>query len=289
MASLLGETFLRHALVEVVLLGVIAGWAGVWVVLYGISYGAESVAHGMFPGLVVASIAGVPLALGGAAGALATAALVALVVGQRGIDRDTATGAVVTTTFAVGAIVALSRDVPPSLERLLFGDVLAVSTPNLLETGLLGSLAVGTLWLAHPRLAAVGFDRAAARSLGVRTRAVELVALTAVAATALIATRALGSLLAVAALVAPAAAARLLVHRIRPMIAVSTALGILGGVAGLALSAVAGTAAGASIALCQVAIVTVAMATRRRDTPDTSRAGRRRARRSSSRAATRAP
>lgn len=285
MGSLLAEPFLQHAIAEVVLLGVVAGWTGVWVVLYGISYGAESVAHGMFPGLVVASIAGLPLAIGGAAGALVTATLVAAVVGQRGIDRDTATGAVVTTTFAAGAIIALSRAVPPSLERLLFGDVLGVTTADIAETAALGALIVGTLIVAGPRLAAVGFDRAAARALGVQPRVVELVALLVVAVAALVATRALGSLLGVAALVAPASAARLLVGRIGPMIAVSAALGVLGGIAGLALSAVAGTAAGASIALCQVAIVAAAMLRRKPDTPGTSPGARRRARRSRSQAA----
>ncbi len=279
MADALAEPFVARALLELMALGLIAGFAGVWVVLFGLSYGAESVAHGMFPGIVVASVAGLPLAVGGTGGALVTAALVAIVVGQRGIDRDTAIGAVVTTTFAIGAIIALSRGTPPSLERLLFGDLLGITTSDLTETAALGALIIMTLHVAGPRLAVVGFDRSAARALGVHARAVELVALLAVTATAVVATRALGSLLAVAALVAPASAARLLVRRIGPLIAVSTLLGLLSGIAGLALSAAAGTAASASVALCQVGTVLVAAATRR-GTQGTRRGAPRRARRS---------
>jgi ABC-type Mn2+/Zn2+ transport system permease subunit len=242
------DPILRRAFLEVVLLGVTSGAIGCWVVLYNLSYSAESLSHAMLPGLVVAALAGFPLLLGGAVGIVAAALGVAVAGRIAEIGRDTAVAVVVTALFGLGVLLALSPDTPPRLQDLLFGDVLGVTDGDLALAAALAVVGIGSLALLHGRLLLVGFDRVSAPALGVRPGVVDAALLLLLALVLLVAVRALGNLLVVAVLVAPAAAARLVAHRMAPMLATSSAIAIAGGWAGLYVSFHAGTAAGASIA-----------------------------------------
>lgn len=255
-----GQAFMQHAFIEIGLVGLVGGWLGCWVLLYGVSYSAESLSHGMFPGLVGATLLGLPIVGGAAVGAGAVASGIAVLGERRGIDRDTAVGVVVTSAFGLGALLALMPDSPPGIQELLFGDVLAVSRQDLLVTALIALPVLALLWVLHERLLAVGFDRSTARAIGIAPRPVELAVMLLVAAAVVVSVQALGSLLVVAVLVAPAACARLLTHRLGSMLWLSVAVAVAGGVAGLYVSYYAGTAGGASIALCLVGAYLAAMA-----------------------------
>jgi ABC-type Mn2+/Zn2+ transport system permease subunit len=249
-----GEAFFVHAVVAVVLLGIAGGLLGTWIVLFGVSYSAESLAHGMFPGLVAAALLDVPILAGGTLGVAVSAVAIAALVGVRGLDRDTAVGVVVTGAFGLGALLALAPASPPGIEALLFGDVLAVSTGDLLRSAVIVAAVVVALRLLHGRLLIVGFDRTTARALGIAPRPVELALLLLVASAVLVGVQVLGSLLVVAALVAPAAAARVVAHRVVHMMAVAVAIAVGGSIVGLYVSYYASTAAGASITLALVAL-----------------------------------
>ncbi|MGN6190053.1 MAG: metal ABC transporter permease [Conexibacter sp.] len=242
------QALMQRALLEVLLLAAVGGTLGCWVVLGGLSYGAESLAHGMFPGLVLAALAGVPLLLGGAAGIVVAALAVALAARVERIGRDEAIAVVVTTLFGAGALLALSPQVPVGIQGLLFGDVLGTSRADLLAGGALVALVLLALALGHQRLLAVGFDRDGARALGVAPVATDALLLTLLALAVLVAVQGLGNLLVVAVLVAPAAAARALTRRLLPMMALAVLVGALAGIGGLYLSYYARIAAGASIA-----------------------------------------
>ncbi len=242
------EALTRRALAEVVLLGIAGGALGCWLIFFNLAYSAESLAHALLPGLVVAALLGLPLLLGGAAGLAVAAVAVALAGRIPGLDRDTATAVVVTTLFGLGALLALEPDVPARLQALLFGDVLGVSDTDLaLALGLVVVVA-GALWVGHGRLLVVGFDRLNAPALGVGTLAVDVALLGLLAAALLVAVQGLGNLLVVAVLIAPAAAARLITRRMVPMIVASAAIATVAGVGGMYVSFHARTAAGASIA-----------------------------------------
>lgn len=242
------QEVLRRAFAEVVLLGAAGGALGCWVVLYGLSYGAESLAHGLFPGLVVAALIGAPLLLGGAVG-IAIAALAVAAIGRLpGLDRDVGVAVVVTTLFGTGALLALSPETPRAIQGLLFGDILGLTDGDVALAALLAVVTAGGLWLMHGRLLAVGFDRGSAGALGVRSWVVDVALLLLVSAAIVVAVQGLGNLLVVALLVAPAAAARLVAARAGPMMAASAAIAVVAGCAGLYLSYHAGTAAGASVA-----------------------------------------
>jgi ABC-type Mn2+/Zn2+ transport system permease subunit len=250
----------ERALLEVVLLAAAGGALGCWIVLYGLSYGAESLAHSLFPGLVLAALTGIPLLLGGAAGLVVAAFAVAAASRAPEADADAAVGVVVTTLFGVGALLALSPDSPPGIQSLLFGNILGVTVGDLLLAAGLTAGVLAALWVLHSRLLAVGFDRGAARSLGVSPFLVDAALLGLIGVAILVAVQGLGNLLVVAVLVGPAATARLLTRRLPAMMAVATLAAALAGVAGIYISYYADTAAGASIAACIVGLYLLALA-----------------------------
>ena len=244
---------MRRALAEIVLLGIAGGAIGCWVVLNELSYGAESLPHAMFPGLVLAALTTIPLLVGGGLGLLAAAVAIAVAARTPLIGPDSAIAVVVTGLFGLGVLLALSPSSPKNVQTLLFGDILGVTTRDLLAAAALTALVVIALRLLHTRLLIASFDRTTASSLGVRTTVTDAALLVLLAASVLIAVQALGNLLVVALLIAPAAAARLLARRMLPMMATAIALAIAGGAAGLYVSYHLRTAAGASVALAMVA------------------------------------
>ena len=271
------EPIMRRAFAEVVLLGVVGGPLGCWIVFYELSYGAESLAHAIFPGLVIAALAGFPLLLGGALGLLVAAVAVAVAGRVPEIGRDTAVAVVVTALFGLGVLLALSPESPPGVGGLLFGDILGVTDTDLAMAALLAVVVLVALRLLHGRLLAVGFDRSSARSLGVSPGMVDLVLLILLALAILVAVQGLGNLLVVAVLVGPSATARLVTHRIGPMMVAAIGIAVLSGLGGLYLSYYAKIAAGASIAGVMVAVYLLAAlvnAARHRSAAHSARRGR---------------
>jgi ABC-type Mn2+/Zn2+ transport system permease subunit len=248
------EEFMRRAILEMTLLGLAGGALGCWVVLYELSYAAESLAHSAFPGLVIAAIAGVPLLLGAAPAIVLAALAIAVVSRLPGVSRDVGVAVVVTTMFGLGVLLALSPDSPPGIETLLFGDILGPTDTDLAAAAALALVVAVALLLLHGRLLATGFDRGSAPALGLSPAVVDGVLLVLLAAAIVVAVQGLGNLLVVAVFVGPAAAARQLSDRTGPMIAIAAAIAVLAGLAGLYLSYYAGTAAGASVALAIVAL-----------------------------------
>ncbi|HET8952723.1 MAG TPA: metal ABC transporter permease, partial [Solirubrobacteraceae bacterium] len=240
---------MRRAFAEVFLLGIAGGTIGCWIVLNELSYGAESLPHAMFPGLVIAALAGAPLLMGGSAGLLAAAVAIAIAARTPLIGRDSAIAIVVTGLFGLGVLLALSPATPQSVQSLLFGDILGVGRGDLIAAAALTVVVVLGLRLLHMRLLVVSFDRTTAAAVGVPSGPTDIALLALIAVSVLIAVQALGNLLVVALLIAPAAAARLLARRMLPMMATAAALAIVSGVAGLYVSYHLRTAAGASIAL----------------------------------------
>jgi ABC-type Mn2+/Zn2+ transport system permease subunit len=255
----LQEPFVQRALLEVVLVGVAGGALGCWVIFYGYSYAAESLAHSLFPGLVVAAIAGVPLLLGAAPAAVLAALAIALAARVAGVEREAAVAVVVTTMFGLGVLLALSPRSPPGIEALLFGDIFGVTGADLLSAAVFAALAALALGVLHWRLLAVGLDRAAAPALGISPGRVDAALLVLLALGTVVAVQGLGNLLVVAVFVGPAAAAGRLSDRMASMMLLAAALAALAGIAGLYLSYYAGTAGGASVALAIVAVYLISL------------------------------
>jgi ABC-type Mn2+/Zn2+ transport system permease subunit len=260
--EILRSTLLQRALLEVVVLGAACGALGVWLLHLRHAYAAESLAHAMLPGLVIASLAGVPLVLGAAGGVLVAAALIALAMRVSGLGSQIAVAITVTTAFGLGAVLALGPAVPARMSELLFGDLLGATPDDIAVACGLALLVAIALALGHRQLTLSVFDPVAARSLGGRPQRVELALLALLAIAVVAAVQGLGNLLVFALLVAPAAAALRLGRTVRGQIAWGAGLGAGSGLAGLVASAELNTAAGASVALAAVGTFVLAVAAR---------------------------
>jgi ABC-type Mn2+/Zn2+ transport system permease subunit len=251
---------MQHALAEVLILAVACGPLGAWVLLYRQSYAAESISHAMLPGLVVAALIGLPLLLGAAGGVLAGAVGIVLAGRDERLGGDVGVAVAISALFGLGAMLALSPEVPPRLGELLFGDLLGVSDRNLIEAGALAAAVALALALGYRPLSLSVFDRTAARSLGARPARWELVLMVLLAVCTVAAVRGLGNLLVVALILAPGAAALNLASRLPAVLPLSALLAGLAGVLGLLASYHWEVAAGASVALAAVLIFLLTLA-----------------------------
>lgn len=260
----------RRAILELALLGGFCGALSFWVTSYRLSYPAESLGHGLLPGLVLASLAGVPLLLGAGASVTVAALAVWLAGRDERIGADTATAVAVTGLFGLGALLALAPEAPARLEELLFGDPLGVSDADLAAAGALAVLGGAALVALHRPLCAVAFDPAGVGVGGPVPARVRLALTVLLAAALAVAVQALGSLLVLAVLVAPAVAVRRHVAGPGAAALAGAVVAALAGLAGVYASRHLHTAAGASVAfvLCLLAAAGAALpagALRRRE------------------------
>ena len=250
----------QRALLEVLLVALACGPLGVWALLFRQVYAAESISHAMLPGLVLAALAGVPLLLGAAGGVLVAAGAIALAAREVRVGGDAAVAVAISALFGLGAMLALSPEVPPRLGELLFGDLLGVGTSELIASGVLAAGVAAVLAAAHRPLSLAAFDPGVAPSLGTRPPRVALLVLALLGLTTVAAVQALGNLLVVALVIAPAAAALNLTPRLAAALPLAAGLTALAGVAGLYASWYLEVAAGAAVALCAVALFALSLA-----------------------------
>jgi ABC-type Mn2+/Zn2+ transport system permease subunit len=226
--------FLTRAVVEVLLLAVAGGLLGTWIVLRRLAFFTHAAGSATFPGLVVAGPWGVPAQVAALGAGLLYAGGLERLVRRRGVAPDAATGLLLVAALALGTVLA--SDVYPSgtgVDRLLFGTLLGLGDGDLALSAavavvaLLGGAALGRTWLV------TGFDPQAARALGVRGGAGDLLLLCGLALAVVAALPAVGALLVGTLLVVPAATARLLAGDVRTLQALAVGLAAAIGAGGL--------------------------------------------------------
>lgn len=263
MADLLdsfGSPFFRRALVEAVLVGALAGVVGVHVLLRRLPFFVVAMSHATFPGVVLASVAGVSLFVGGSAfGLLVVVAVVAL-GSRRVLDDASVIGVVLAASFALGVVVLSARSgATTNLSEFLVGSVLTVTGEDIRTTVAVGALVLGVLAALHKELVLGAFDPEGADALGYRTAVLDACLLGLVTVTLVTSVPAVGTLLAVALLTVPALAARVWAERVGHAMALAAGFGAASGALGLCASAVWTVAAGAAIALSATALLAVSV------------------------------
>jgi zinc/manganese transport system permease protein len=247
--------FMQRALVGGILVATICAVVGTWVVIRGMAFLGEAMAHGMLPGVAAASLIGAPVILGAAVSAVVMSLGVSLISRRGRLSQDTSIGLLFVGMLSLGVIiVSHSRSFAVDLTAILFGDVLAISSSDLtmLAIALVTTLVVTALF--HRSFVALAFDPRIATTMGLRPRLAH-VALVGLVTLAVVASYgAVGSLLVVGLLLAPAVAAGHWARRIPGIMLLATAFGTAAVLLGLLLSWYAATAAGASIAIVAIAL-----------------------------------
>ncbi|MBB3665304.1 MULTISPECIES: zinc ABC transporter permease AztB [Prauserella salsuginis group] len=248
-------SFVQRAMWGGILVSAICALAGTWVVVRGMAFLGEAMAHGMLPGVAVASLAGGNLMLGGALSAVAMACGVTVLGRSRRFAQDTAIGLLFVAMLAAGVIIVSQADsFAVDLTGILFGDVLAVRAQDLLQLVAALALAAVVSVGGHRAFVALSVDRRTAATLGLRPRVAHGALLLLLTLAIVSSLHVVGTLLVVGLLVAPPAAAMFWADRI-PLVMLGAALiGSAATIIGLLVSWHAGTAAGATIALVAVAL-----------------------------------
>jgi manganese/iron transport system permease protein len=230
--------YMQRALVEVLLLGALAGVVGVFVVLRRLAFVSDALTHTIFPGVVIAHLLDRSLLLGALAfGVLTAVLLTGITAGSRRVGADAALAILLTSFFSLGVLlVSRTRTYTADLTVFLFGRVLAVDRADLLQTLALAAVVAAALWALRKELVLRAFDPDGAAAMGYRTLFLDLVLNLLIALVVVAAVKAVGTVLVVALIVVPAAAARLLADRVATTAVLAAALGALGGWLGLAAS-----------------------------------------------------
>jgi manganese/iron transport system permease protein len=252
--------FFRNALVAATLMGLVSGALGGYIVLRGLSFIGDALAHGIFPGLVVAFLLGVNVLVGGLICGLLIALGIGLTTRHRRVSEDTAIGIFFSGAFALG-IVLISRTsgYQRDLSSFLVGDVLAAAPRDILLGAVVGAVVLLALFLLHKELQLVAFDPTTAAAMGYPVFLLELLLLALITLTIITSLSTVGTILVLAMLITPAATVRLLTDRLSTLLIGGALLGAVESVIGLYISWHANAAAGGTIALTATAGFFVAL------------------------------
>ena len=255
----LAYAFLQRSLAAAVLVSIVCALVGCFVVLRGMAFMGDALAHTILPGIAIGYLVG-----GGARGplfgwGLGTAVAAALAIGAIGrrtrLREDTAIGVLFAGFFALGiALISSTGSYAVDLAHFLFGDVLGVTGGDLRRTAAFSAGILAILALGYRGFLLISFDPVFAATLRLPMRPLHDLLLVLVAVTVVVALQTVGIAMTVAMLVTPPAAARLVCRRLPGMMLLSAVFGALSAVAGLYLSYYAGVASGAAIVLVATAI-----------------------------------
>jgi len=229
--------FLPKALLIAVMSSIVCGVIGSYVVLRGMAFIGDAVAHAVFPGLAVAFVVSGNLIVGGTIAGVLTAVLVAVFSQNRRLKEDSIIGVFFVAAFALGiVIISQAPGYAGSLQQFLFGSITGIPDEDLYVVGGTGILILGTAFALHKEFVAITLDREMARAMGLRVFWLDIVLYVLVTLAVVISVQTIGNILVLALLITPAATARLLTDRLGAMMATAPAIGGASALIGLYIS-----------------------------------------------------
>ncbi|NLE75095.1 MAG: metal ABC transporter permease [Actinobacteria bacterium] len=250
---------MQRALLASLMVGVICSVVGCYVVLRGMAFLGDALAHGILPGVAVAYLLNGNLVVGALIAAVAVAVGIGLVSRSGTVREDTAIGIFFAAALSLGVLlISTIRTYATDLTHILFGNVLGVSSFDLWLTGILGVVILLVVVLLYRQLLVTSFDPVFAMTLRLRTEWLRMLLLVLLALTIVVSLQTVGVGLVVAMLVTPGATAYLLVRRLLPMMTTAAAVGAVSAVGGLYISYYANVASGAAMVLVATILFFVA-------------------------------
>lgn len=243
-------SFITRALIAAVLVGIICPILGAYVILRGMAFFGDALAHTILPGVVIAFLLGWPLAIGALVVGILTALGIGILTDKGELKEDTAIGIIFVGMFALGiALLSASGNYTIDLAHFLFGNLLGVSTTDLWVILGLGTAVLLTVYLFYKEFLLISFDPILATTLRLPTTFFRYLLLVLIAVTIVTALQVVGIALALAMFITPAAAASLLTRRLSSMMGIAAGIGAFSGIAGLYLSFYLNIASGAAVVL----------------------------------------
>jgi ABC-type Mn2+/Zn2+ transport system permease subunit len=243
-------SFITRALIAAALVGIICPILGTYVILRGMAFFGDALAHTILPGVVIAFLLGWPLAIGALVMGILTALGIGVLTDKSALREDTAIGIIFVGMFALGiALLSASGNYTIDLAHFLFGNLLGVSATDLWVIVGLGIVVLLTVYLFYKEFLLISFDPILAATLRLPATFFRYLLLVLIAVTIVTALQVVGIALALAMFITPAAAASLLTRRLPSMMVIAAGIGAFSGIAGLYLSFYLDIASGAAVVL----------------------------------------
>ena len=243
--------FMVRALAVAVVAAVVCAVLSCWLVLIGWSLMGDAVSHAVLPGVVLAYVVGAPFAIGALIFGLIAVALIGLIRNTSRVKEDAAIGIVFTTLFAVGVVLISVTPSQTDLNHIIFGNLLGVSSSDLLQVAILGALALSILLIKRRDLTLFAFDPIHANAIGLSPKRLGALLLGVLALTSVVALQAVGVVLVVAMLIIPGATAYLLTDKFSRMLVIAPVVSAVCAIAGIYVSYYLDTASGGMVVMTQ--------------------------------------
>lgn len=258
--DILVYAFLQKALITSIVVGIICGAIGSFIILRGIALMGDAISHAILPGVAISYILGINYFYGAVVVGVLTALGIGVISEKSRIKSDAAIGIVFSAAFAIGIILITTAESAIDLTQILFGNVLYVRTTDMWLTIIIGIILLLVIIVFFKELLISTFDETMAKVYGLKTRFIHygiMVLLTLVTVASL---QTVGVILVVSLLITPASTAYLLTNRLSTMIVLASTFGALSSIIGIYFSYVHNLPSGPVIALAATAIFLVALA-----------------------------
>jgi ABC-type Mn2+/Zn2+ transport system permease subunit len=242
-------SFMRAGFEAVLLVGLTCAVLGCFVVLRRMAFIGDAIAHTALPGIVIAYLKGFSLFLGALGAGLLTALGIGWLSSREAVREDTAIGVLFTGMFALGILLVRSTEGSRDFSNMLFGNILGVTTSDLILIAVITAIVLIVLALFYKELELTSFDPSYSAVVGLRADRMRNLLLVLLALAVVTAIQAVGVILTTALLVTPAAAASLLTRNLFRMMVLASIFAVLSGFVGLYASFHAGVSSGAAIVL----------------------------------------
>lgn len=252
--GIIAYEFLQKALITSIMVGIICGVIGCFIILRGMALMGDAISHAVLPGVALSYMIGINFFFGAVFTGVLTALGIGFISQNSRIKHDVSIGIMFTAAFAFGIILITLMQSSTDLYHILFGNVLAVRPEEMWTTLIIGIIVLGCIYLFYKELLVSSFDPIMAKAYGLPIRVIHyflMILLTLVTVASL---QTVGIILVVAMLITPASTAYLLTDRLWVMLYLSAGIGVLSAILGLYFSYTYNLASGATIVLAATSL-----------------------------------
>ncbi|WP_119318800.1 metal ABC transporter permease [Companilactobacillus formosensis] len=241
--------FLQSALLTAVMVGIMSGIIGSFIILRGMSLMGDAISHAVLPGVAVAYMLGINILLGASVFGVLAALLIGFVASRSKIKTDTSIGVVFSAFYALGFILISMAESSTNLHHILFGNILAVSDSDIMTTAVVLGLVILFVVVFYKELLVTSFDETYARTYGLKVQVIHYALMLVLTLVTVSALQTVGIILVVAMLITPAATAFLWTDKLNIMLVLSAVIGIISAITGLYFSYTFNWASGPAIVI----------------------------------------
>lgn len=241
--------FLQSALLTAVMVGIMSGIIGSFIILRGMSLMGDAISHAVLPGVAVAYMLGINILLGASIFGVLAALLIGFVASRSKIKTDTSIGVVFSAFYALGFILISMAESSTNLHHILFGNILAVSDSDIMTTAVVLGLVILFVVVFYKELLVTSFDETYARTYGLKVQVIHYALMLVLTLVTVSALQTVGIILVVAMLITPAATAFLWTDKLNIMLVLSAVVGMISAITGLYFSYTFNWASGPAIVI----------------------------------------